>query len=189
MSKFVLGVYVPRFEDTPKDASFNPYHRDVIVVGLSMTCRGEFSFIIAAFALGEGLFEPELYAAIVWAVLLSCITSPFMLLHTIKHFNAKQQQHLDETNPMKQKSGPSDGMMSVHFHIQVKSKASWGMQEKFHKSLTDMELVVVDHRTEHHRGLDATVINDMYAEDKQLRVPINDIKSQRQSTRALKISR
>lgn len=72
--------YVPKFEDVKEGARYNPLLRDRLITGLSMTCRGEFSFIIAAFALGKGLISAKIYAAIVWAVLLSCVSSPFMLL-------------------------------------------------------------------------------------------------------------
>lgn len=68
----------------PEGFPYNPYKRDVIIVGLAMSCRGEFSFIIAAFALGEELLDAELYSSIVFAVLLSAITSPFALLSAIK---------------------------------------------------------------------------------------------------------
>ena len=88
-AKLPLMFYVPQFEDS-KSADYNPFLRDRLITGLAMTCRGEFSFIIAAFALGEGLFNAQIYAAIVWAVLLSCISSPFMLLNLIKYFNKKQ---------------------------------------------------------------------------------------------------
>ena len=63
-----------------------------------MTCRGEFSFIIAAFALSEGLIDPKMYAAVVWAVLLSATTGPFMLLNAIKYFKGQQKKYLEETN-------------------------------------------------------------------------------------------
>ena len=59
-AKLPLMFYVPRFEDTK--GSFNPLIRDRLITGLAMTCRGEFSFIIAAFALGEGLFSAQVYA-------------------------------------------------------------------------------------------------------------------------------
>ena len=81
--KLPLGFYVPSFEESPESNLYNPRQRDVIVTILSMTCRGGFSFIIAVFALSEGLIDAKLYAAVVWAVLLSCTTSPFILLNTI----------------------------------------------------------------------------------------------------------
>jgi Kef-type K+ transport system membrane component KefB len=93
-----------------------------------VTCRGEFSFIIAAFALGEGLFNAQIYAAIVWAVLLSCITSPFILLQVINYFNKKQMNYLASTNPAKRKGG-GDENVPLYLHIKCKAPNSWGQQE------------------------------------------------------------
>jgi Kef-type K+ transport system membrane component KefB len=112
MAKFPLMCFVPQFEDVKEGASYNPFLRDRLITGLAMTCRGEFSFIIAAFALGKGLITAKIYGAIVWAVLLSCVTSPFILLSLIKYFNKQQSEYLAATNPLKQKTG-SDGMISL----------------------------------------------------------------------------
>lgn len=84
-SKLVLGFFVPHFEGKSiEHFPFDPHVRDILITGIAMTSRGEFSFIIAAFALDEGLFDGDTYAAIVFAVLLSSISSPFILLRTIK---------------------------------------------------------------------------------------------------------
>lgn len=55
LAKLPLALYVPQFEDVKKGASYNPFVRDRVICALAMTCRGEFSFIIAAFALSAGL--------------------------------------------------------------------------------------------------------------------------------------
>ena len=126
IAKLPLAFFVPQFEDIKE--GFNPFLRDRIISGLSMTCRGEFSFIIAAFALAKGLINAKIYAAIVWAVLLSCISSPFILLQVIKYYNKKQADYLSATNPLKEK-GEGDGTIPLYLHIKCKSPASWGLQE------------------------------------------------------------
>lgn len=118
MAKLPLALYVPQFEDVKKGASYNPFLRDRVITSLAMTCRGEFSFIIAAFALGEGLFTAQMYAAIVWAVLLSCVSSPFMLLNVIKYFDKKRLDYLASTNPIKLAKG-EDGSAPFFLHIKV----------------------------------------------------------------------
>ena len=150
-----------------------------------MTCRGEFSFIIAAFALGEGLFTAQLYAAIVWAVLLSCITSPFMLLNLIKYFNKKQLAYLASTNPIKQaKDGADD--MPLFLHIKAKAPAFGGMQEQFRKIVNELGLDVVDRRTNRDgRGLNANVQTDLYVRDMTMTVKLQKIAAQRKIKRAL----
>ena len=61
-----------------------------------MTCRGEFSFIIAAFGIGEGLLDTELYSAIVFGVLLSAITSPIALTLVLRHYNRLAAKYLEQ---------------------------------------------------------------------------------------------
>ena len=61
-----------------------------------MTCRGEFSFIIAAFGIGEALLDTEIYSAIIFAVLLSSITSPIALTLVLKHYNRLSAKYLEQ---------------------------------------------------------------------------------------------
>jgi len=184
IAKLPLAFYVPKFEDT-RGPGYNPFLRDRLITGLSMTCRGEFSFIIAAFALGEGLFNAKIYAAIVWAVLLSCITSPFMLLNMIKYFNKKQSEFLASTNPHKQAKG-SDGTIPLYMHIKVKSKATMGLQEQFRKILNELGLEIVERHTNRQgRGLDAIVQTDLFVQDSKVRTKVQKIKAQRKIKRTL----
>jgi len=186
MAKFPLMCFVPQFEDVKEGASYNPFLRDRLITGLAMTCRGEFSFIIAAFALGKGLITAKIYAAIVWAVLLSCITSPFILLTLIKYFNKQQIEYLAATNPLKQKTG-SDGMAPLYLHIKSTAPASWGQQEIFRKILNDMNLEVIDRRTNRHgRGMTAIVQTDLYVKDKTMNTKFQKIAGQRRIKNALK---
>ncbi len=185
MAKFPLMFYVPQFEDVKEGASYNPFLRDRLITGLAMTCRGEFSFIIAAFALGKGLISEQIYAAIVWAVLLSCITSPFILLSLIKYFNKQQLEYLKATNPTNQKTG-SDGMTPLYLHIKSTAPASWGQQEIFRKILNDMNLEVMDRRTNRNgRTLSAEVQTDLYVKDKGMNVKFQKIAGQKRIKNAL----
>jgi hypothetical protein len=184
LMKLPLGYFVPKFQESPKGASFNPYTRDLVVTGLAMSCRGEFSFIIASFGLSEGLYGPDLYSAVVWAVLISCASSPFLLLNSIKYFNKKQAKYLAETNPLKMRT--LDDKTSLHLHIRMKSNIQWGMQEKFHQELQGIKMFVLDHRTEHGRGLKATVTTDIYVRDDATRIMLPTIERQRKATRAIR---
>jgi len=184
-AKLPLALYVPQFEDVKKGASYNPFLRDRIITALAMTCRGEFSFIIAAFALGEGLFNAKMYAAIVWAVLLSCISSPFMLLNLIKYFNKKQLDYLASTNPVKM-AKDSDGDTPLFLHIKARAPAFGGMQEKFRKIVNELGLEVVQRRTNRDgRGLNATVQTDLYVRDTTMTVKLQKIAAQKKIKRAL----
>jgi len=182
--KSLVAFYVPHFEKAEKDAIHDPYKRDLFVVGLSMTCRGEFSFIIAAFALSEGVIETDVYASVVFAVLFSAITSPFFLLRCISHFKSTEKKHLEATNPKKCTGG--DGKMSAHFHITLKTENSWGLLSTLQNEISDLNLQVMDLRTKHGlRGVDTKVRNDVYVLDKNTRITIPTITSQKKDEQSL----
>ena len=176
LAKLPLGIFVPQFEKketTPENFPYNPYVRDVIYVSVAMTCRGEFSFVIAAFALGEGLFTPELYSAIVFAVLLSSITSPFVLLSIIKYYNRLSEAYLAQS--LLEPEEGKDGMSSLFLSIQIRSPNQWGLQETIGSVVQRLELSVVDHRSWHPRGANSTVITELYVEDNEVRVPLQKL--------------
>lgn len=180
--KSVVAMYVPEFESAEKGAIYNPYRRDLLVTGLSMTCRGEFSFIIAAFALSEGVIEPDMYASVVFAVLLSAITSPFMLLRCIGHFKTLQEKHLAAINPM---GDDGDGTMPLHFHIFLESKSAWGLMEQVQRETNKLELTIVDFRTTHARGVNPSIKTDIYVRDKKLRCVIPSVQGEKEHERHL----
>jgi len=185
-AKLPLAAYVPQFEDVKKGASYNPFIRDRIITALAMTCRGEFSFIIAAFALGEGLLTARMYAAIVWAVLLSCITSPFMLLNLIKYFNQKKAAYLADTNPLKNFKKGEEVMTPLFLHVKVVSPVYNGMQEQFRAILNELGLEVIERRTNREgRGLEAMVQTDLYVRDNNVMTHVMKIKAQKKIKRAL----
>ena len=182
IAKLPLMFYCPRFEDNK--GSFNPLVRDRLITGFAMTCRGEFSFIIAAFALGEGLFDAKVYAAIVWAVLFSCVSSPFILLNIIKLFNKKEAAYFASTNP--HKSASKDGTIPLYMHITVKSQNIMGLQEKFRSIINDLGLEIIERRTNlQGRGLDAIVQTDIFVRDEKITTKVQKIKAQRKIKRAL----
>mmetsp|Transcript_18256 Transcript_18256/g.22343 ORF Transcript_18256/g.22343 Transcript_18256/m.22343 type:complete len:783 (+) Transcript_18256:8-2356(+) len=168
--KSLVAFFVPRFEETEKGAIYDPYKRDVLVTGLAMTCRGEFSFIIAAFALSEGVIDANMYAAVVLAVLISAITSPFMLMRGIDHFKALQEKQLQATDPLK--SNGDGTMMPLHLHIHLETKGVWSLLERLQTEMHDLGLVVEDYRTTNTRGLDPTIISDIYVRDTKTNIAI-----------------
>jgi Kef-type K+ transport system membrane component KefB len=180
--KALVAFYVPNFENAEKGAIYNPYKRDLLVTGLSMTCRGEFSFIIAAFALSENLIEADVYASVVFAVLLSAITSPFMLLRCIGYFDGLKKAHLAATNPM---NGEGDGTMPLHFRIRLETKNAWGLLEQLQKEINGLNLILVDFRTNHVRGVNPLIYNDIYVRDKKCRCAIPSVREEKANEKAL----
>jgi Sodium/hydrogen exchanger family len=168
LGKVPLGAFVPRFQPTvPEGFPFNPYIRDVIYASVGMTCRGEFSFVIASFGLSAHLFTTEVYSSVVFAVLLSSITSPFALLTIIRYYNRKSEQLLKHL--MDNDAG--DGKIPLYLAIQVRTPNQWGLQETIQSAVKRANLVIIDHRSWHPRGVDALVMTELYVEDSNFRLP------------------
>ena len=51
-----------------------------------MMGEAEFAFVVAVFGVSEGLVPPDIYASIVWAILLSTVISPLLLKTTLAFF-------------------------------------------------------------------------------------------------------
>lgn len=61
-----------------------------------MAAEGEFAFVIAVFAVDDGLISKDLYASVVLAVLISTIIPPFLLRFTISYYNKKAEARVEE---------------------------------------------------------------------------------------------
>ena len=173
--KFPVAMYVPRFEIVEKDTIYNSYKRDTIVTGIAMTCRGEFSFVIAAFALSQGVIALDTYASIVFAVLLSAISSPFLLLQCIKYFNVKEEECLAEKNPMK-KTG--NGTMALRYMIKLETKNVWSLLERIQQEVNDLDLAIEDISTHHARGVDPVIRTDIQVRDKRNCISVSSIRTE-----------
>jgi Kef-type K+ transport system membrane component KefB len=168
MAKLPLGLYVPNLHmNMPKEFPFDPWKRDAIITGLAMTCRGEFSFIIASFSLGDGLFDEDTYSAVVWAILLSCVTSPFILLFVVKYYNSQSKASLEAIQV-------SRGVVPLHLVVQCRCKIAWGLQDKLSKCAAELGLSIIDQRSWHPRGYDAIVVSELFVEDQKTKVVVRD---------------
>mmetsp|Transcript_12582 Transcript_12582/g.15482 ORF Transcript_12582/g.15482 Transcript_12582/m.15482 type:complete len:820 (-) Transcript_12582:1380-3839(-) len=163
--KCLVGFLAPN-SSTDENMPYNARLRDGLIVGFAMSCRGEFSFIIASFALGSGLFDAELYSIIVWAILLSCITSPFFLIYTIKYYNNKSLAAMDKIEEMHKKSGE----VPLYLVIQCRSGLKWGLQQQLVQCASSLGLTIIDHRSWHPRGLDAVAVSELYVQDNKINV-------------------
>jgi Kef-type K+ transport system membrane component KefB len=92
--KLAVGFLVPNMHESRNFTG--PHLRDCLITGFSMASEGEFAFVIAVFAVDNGLTDRGLYASVVLAVLLSEIIPPFLCdtrLPSMKF--QKQNQRLD----------------------------------------------------------------------------------------------
>jgi hypothetical protein len=122
LSKILLGFLIPRFNrDVPDDFPYNPYWRDFLVTSISMVCRGEFNFVVAAVALRAQLITPTAYAAIVLAVLLSSIIGPLILSRIIRYYNKKSLEYIEISHPIQRIGDTCDGYRPLFLAVQART--------------------------------------------------------------------
>lgn len=174
IGKVGVGFMVPNFSVTNR---FTGNHlRDCLITGFSMAAEGEFAFVIAVFALSEGLFDKTLYAKVVLAVLLSTILPPFLLRFTISYYNKKGEEAVEEAAKEEDKrrresERPNDedivdGILqgsTIFLCIQTQSESSWGLLNAIMGTMAKKDLDVIDHRAWSPRGTNTTLVNEVYA--------------------------
>jgi Kef-type K+ transport system membrane component KefB len=164
LGKLGVGFLVPNFTQS-KNYTGN-HLRDCLIVGCSMAAEGEFAFVIAAFSVDKGLIGEDLYSSIVLAILLSTIIAPFSLRFTISYFNKRALAEVEMAEAMQSPTASlADGILegtTVFFCINTTSHAAWGTLPSLMRSLFELDLEVIDHRSWHSKFED-TVINEVYA--------------------------
>ena len=177
LGKIFTGFLVPNFNQTQR---FTDVHlRDCLITGFSMAAEGEFAFVIAVFAVDSGIISINLYASIVLAVLLSTIIPPFALRFTISHYNKKAEERVAKA--AKEEFQGEDASLrgdkeqqlregikndtTVFLCIQTQSTSTWGLLTKLMSTMQRLGVEVIDHRSWHPRGLDTTLVNEVFVKD------------------------
>jgi hypothetical protein len=131
------------------------------------------------------LIDPDLYASVVLAVLISTIIPPFCLRFTISYYNRKGEQAVEsaakeeavrkhDLNAGTQASlAVSTGeaalvagiknQTDVFLCIQTQSESKWGLLIKLMNLMAKKGLDVIDHRAWSPRGINTTLVNEIYA--------------------------
>lgn len=173
--KIAVGFMVPNFNKSPR---FTDVHlRDCLITGFSMAAEGEFAFVIAVFAVDSGIITTELYASIVLAVLLSTIFPPFLLRYTISYYARMAEKMVvkaaEEQFDTDSASGDKEAQLregiknetTVFLCIQTQSDSSWGLLPKLMATMQRLGVEVIDHRSWHPRGIDTTLVNEVFVRD------------------------
>ena len=177
LGKIFTGFIVPNFNQTQR---FTDVHlRDCLVTGFSMAAEGEFAFVIAVFAVDSGIISINLYASIVLAVLLSTIIPPFALRFTISHYNKKAEERVAKA--AKEEFQGEDASLrgdkeqqlregikndtTVFLCIQTQSTSTWGLLTRLMSTMQRLGVEVIDHRSWHPRGVDTTLVNEVFVKD------------------------
>jgi len=179
LGKIFTGFLVPNFNQARR---YTDIHlRDCLITGFSMAAEGEFAFVIAVFAVDSGIISINLYASIVLAVLLSTIIPPFLLRFTISHYNKKAEEKVAKAAE-EEFHGEDDGSMrrddkekqlregikndtTVFLCIQTQSESTWGLLTKLMSTMQRLGVEVIDHRSWHPRGVDTTLVNEVFVKD------------------------
>ena len=181
LGKLAVGFLVPNFNNSD---TFKGLHlRDCLITGCSMAAEGEFAFVIAVFSVDSGLISPDLYASIVLAVLISTIIPPFALRFTISHFNKLAEKMVKQAEDLeRQRAGTIDEALSpeeqekrlrerieankiIFLCIQIQCASTWGLIPKIIGKLGNLGLEVIDNRSWHPRGVDSTLMTEIFVED------------------------
>lgn len=139
-----------------------------------MVCRGEFNYIIAAFALGEGLFDPRVYTACVFALLLASIVTPLVLQCMLGYYNGLSRTYLDGDHPIQRIGNTCDGYRPLFVAIQARTPVRWGLQETIQRTLEEDGLILIDHRSWHTNEGDDDMIDvtEVFAQDTRVKIRV-----------------
>ena len=177
IGKVAVGFMVPNFS---QNKNFTGNHlRDCMITGFSMAAEGEFAFVIAVYAVDKELIDKDLYASLVLAILISTIIPPFALRFTISYYNkkgeeavarlAEEEEQREHSVILNVDSGDDDllagikNQTEVFLVIQTQSESTWGLLIKIMGVLGSKGLDVIDHRAWSPRGINTTLVNEVYA--------------------------
>lgn len=185
LGKLAVGFMVPNFTQA---RSFTKWHlRDCLITGFSMAAEGEFAFVIAVFSVENELIDKDQYASVVLAILLSTIIPPFLLRFTISYYTKKAEQELqdlaneemdrnhkleaddlEDLSPEEREHKLMEEIQrqrAVFLCIQTQSESAWGLMPRIMQTLSNLSLDIIDHRSWHPRGIDTTLVNEIYVKD------------------------
>merc|ERR1719411_791878 len=161
-----IGKIVQGFFAQPLNA------KEFFIVGFSMSAWGEFAFILATVSYSEGTMDKESFSAVLLAVLLSVIYSPYGLTLTISYFEKQAQKKMDEHLS----EFEDTNVHPLYFAINSKAKGQWGHQDKILKAIFDLDLEIIDFRLWHAPEFNTThhqphTKESFYVQDKQAVLP------------------
>eukprot|EP01083_Nonionella_stella_P186239 681308_1 len=119
--------------------------KEFCIVGFSMSAWGEFAFILATASYAEGTIDQESFSAVLLAVLLSVIYSPYALAFTISYYEKKAQKRMDENIAKYEDTN----LHPVYFAINTKARGQWGHQDKLLHKIFHLGFEIVDFRSWH----------------------------------------
>lgn len=182
LGKLAVGFLVPNFSQSE---DFKGSHfRDCLIVGFSMMAEAEFALVVALHCINEDVIDQSLYSSIVLAILLSTVIAPFSLRYTINKYSArgKLSMSISGNDKLKELEAEIKSLTSekeqipLFLHIRVDSIATWGLFGFLLRSIQELKLDVIDHRTFHPHG-DEFLSNEVYAKDNEMSIDLHNIEA------------
>lgn len=148
----VLGKLVMGFFAKPLNLD------NFLTVGLAMSTWGEFAFIIAVSAKGEGVLSSDVFSSIVFAILLSILISPTLLRLNLVKSAAHSRRDIENI--------AEDASTHVYYKLYLRVNNIWGLQASILNHLSSFNLHCIDFHSEITEGL---VVYESYLHDLELK--------------------
>ena len=170
--KFPLTFFFSKFRCLKADGlSYRPWVRDIMLIGLAMACRSNFSYLVASYAFGSDIFSEDTYAIVFFALLLSMIITPLLLKAFVAYYEKQTQRYLD--GPMFKMRLTEDTQVPLYLSIQSESKPIPRLNGQLKNFAADSSLAVIDQRTVYMLGGDmASVRTELYIQDMATKVKL-----------------
>mmetsp|Transcript_47737 Transcript_47737/g.88835 ORF Transcript_47737/g.88835 Transcript_47737/m.88835 type:complete len:772 (-) Transcript_47737:210-2525(-) len=162
----------------------SPYtHREAAKIGFAMSAWGEFAFIVATASREAGTLDSDSYGAVLLAVLLSAVYSPYAVKLAIGDPDAPTTTSVTSlvVPSMKgnelyaeeaRRSVDGKPLHHVYYQCVIQCRSKWGLTDVLLKAVHDkMNLDIVDFRI--HNAGGASVF-DLYMRDRDIWAPNSD---------------
>eukprot|EP00549_Striatella_unipunctata_P008414 CAMPEP_0118681660 /NCGR_PEP_ID=MMETSP0800-20121206/5062_1 /TAXON_ID=210618 ORGANISM="Striatella unipunctata, Strain CCMP2910" /NCGR_SAMPLE_ID=MMETSP0800 /ASSEMBLY_ACC=CAM_ASM_000638 /LENGTH=473 /DNA_ID=CAMNT_0006577981 /DNA_START=44 /DNA_END=1466 /DNA_ORIENTATION=- len=129
-----------------------------------MAAEGEFAFVIAVFGVEQGLIDRDLYASV---VLISYYNKTS---EEAVRKAAEQQMEImgNEDKRLERERQLREGIQNdttIFLVIQTQSESKWGLLHTMMSCMNMLGLDIIDHRSWHPRGVNTTLVNEIYCKD------------------------
>lgn len=117
--------------------------------------------MISSIAYKQGLIDKEWFAASVLALLIGTIVPPIFLHYFIDKYETIRQEAL----AIEKEALEKEGQTPLFFKVTMKTKSAWGLLSKAMSEINSLGISVMDYKSSHTNGANATVTTEFYLKD------------------------
>lgn len=172
-TKAIAGAFAPiivGYKNVPETYPFNPLLLTGLLIASMMSCRGELAIILATFAYNRNLLCPQLYCAVIQAILIWVIPLPYTFKYIARKVSSMRKKNLRNISP--DNIEQIGGHMPLYIVIQIRSRAQINYHVKLKEALSRFELFEYDHRIWYQKSLKPIVVTEIYAVDTKTNLEI-----------------